>query len=66
MIAILGFFGGSLLSIDVASSPNPATRYFWFCFTAWQLMMLMTTSSIVSRRMRSDEWRRADWPVANR
>jgi len=67
-IGALGACAGSLLLTDVMSMKIPDINKLepWFCFTAWQLMMLMTTSSIVSRRMRNDEWRRADWPVARR
>ena len=69
-IGALGACAGSLLLTDVMSmsmkNPDIYKLEPWFSFAAWQLMMLMTTSSIVSRRMRSDEWRRADWPVANR
>lgn len=62
--AILGAIAGSLLIVDAKSAPSPLKATPWFCLAAWQVMMLMTSASIVSRRMRGAEWRSADWPPA--
>ena len=61
-IGILGAIAGSLLIVDAKSASTPLKFYPWFCLAAWQVMILMTSSSVVSRCMRGAEWRRADWP----
>jgi hypothetical protein len=67
-IGAFGACAGGLLLSDMMSMEVPDINRLqpWFCFATWQMLLLTTSSSIVSRRMRSDEWRRAHWPVANR
>lgn len=61
-IGLLGTCAGGLLIADDWSAPASANSYPWFCFMAWQVMMLMTMSSIVSKRLRGAEWRHANLP----